>query len=83
MAERSTEEIEEILIREAANILSMDPATISANTPFHSLGMNSLAFVELLVVIEEMFDLRLMETDLRREDFQSAQSLALRIRTMK
>ena len=83
MAERSTEEIEEILIREVANILSMDPATISADTPFHSLGMNSLAFVELLVVIEEMLGLKLMETDLRREDFQSAQSLALRIRTMK
>jgi acyl carrier protein len=38
--------------------------------------MNSMAFVELLVVIEKVFGLKLMETDLTKEDFQTIRSLA-------
>jgi len=38
--------------------------------------MNSLAFVELLVVIEQTLDLRLMETEFRKEEFQTLASLA-------
>ena len=82
MAEMGVKAIEELLIREVASILSIDPPTVTIDTPFHSLGMSSLAFVELLVVIEEALDLKLMETDLRREDFQTVGSLALRISRM-
>ena len=53
------------------------------DSPFQSLGMNSLGFVELLVVIEKRFNLKLMETDLSRDDFQTIRSLALRISKMK
>jgi len=81
--ERSLAEIQEMLIAEAANILSADPTTISVDTAFDSLGMSSMAFVELLVVIESAFDVKLMETDLSRDDFQSIGSLALRISEMK
>ena len=83
MAEVSMREIEEILIAEVANILSIDRATISADTPLQSLGISSMAFVELLVVIENTFDLKLIETDLSREDFQTIRSLASRISSMK
>ena len=83
MAEVSMREIEEILIAEVANILSIDRATISVDTPLHSLGISSMAFVELLVVIENTFDLKLIETDLSREDFQTISSLATRISSMK
>jgi acyl carrier protein len=83
MVEVSMREIEEILITEVANILSIDRATISVDTPLHSLGITSTAFVELLVVIENTFDLKLIETDLSREDFQTIGSLALRISSMK
>ena len=83
MPERNLADIQETLIAEAANILSVDPATISADTAFASLGMSSMAFVELLVVIESTFGVKLMETDLSRDDFQSIGSLALRISEMK
>ena len=83
MPERNLADIQETLISEAANILSVDPATISADTAFASLGMSSMAFVELLVVIESTFGVKLMETDLSRDDFQSIGSLALRISQMK
>jgi acyl carrier protein len=83
MPEVSVREIEEILVTEVANILSIDRATVTVDAPFQSLGMSSMAFVELLVVIENTFDLNLMETDLSREDFQAISSLASRISNMK
>ncbi len=83
MSEVGVREIEEILITEVANILSIDRATVTVDAPFQSLGMSSMAFVELLVVIENTFELNLMETDLSREDFQAIGSLASRISNMK
>jgi acyl carrier protein len=82
MPEMSVERIEAVLIAEVANILSLDPETVTVDAPLHSLGMSSMAFVELLVVIEKTFDLKLMETDLTRDDFQAIGSLALRISGM-
>ena len=83
MPEPSLKEIEEILVTEAASILAVDPAVVGADAPFQSLGMNSLGFVELLVVIEKTFNLKLMETNLSKDDFQTIRSLALRISEMK
>ncbi|MCK4389425.1 MAG: hypothetical protein KAV83_04205 [Desulfobacterales bacterium] len=68
--------VEETLIREVAAILSVDPSTIAPDVPLHELGVDSLSFVELLVVIEKTFDLNLMESGLTKEDFQSIRSLA-------
>lgn len=82
MADTNVKKIEEMLIAEVANILAVEAGTVSVDTPFHALGMSSLAFVELLVVIEETLKLRLMETDLNRDDFQTIGSLALRISRM-
>ena len=83
MPEPSLKEIEEILVTEAASVLAVDPAVVGVDAPFQSLGMSSLGFVELLVVIEKTFDLKLMETDLSRDDFQTIRSLASRISKMK
>jgi acyl carrier protein len=83
MPETSVQEIEEKLIAEVATILSVDPATVAADSPFQSLGMDSMAFVELLVAIERVFGLQLMETDLSKEDFETVSALALRISRMR
>lgn len=82
MAEMSVTEIEELLTREVANILAIDSATVTLDAPLHTLGMSSMAFVELLVVIEKAFELRLMETDLTKDDFQTIRSLAVCISRM-
>ena len=83
MPEASLKEIEEILVTEAASILAVDAAVVGVDAPLQSLGMSSLSFVELLVVIEKTFDLKLMETDLSRDDFQTIHALALRISKMR
>ena len=82
MPEMSVKKIEELLLTEVANILLADPDTVTVDAPLHSLGMNSMAFVELLVVIEKVFGLKLMETDLTKEDFQTIRSLASCINRM-
>lgn len=69
------ENIEKILVKEIAAILSADPSKITQDTPLHALGLDSLRFVELLVVIEKMFNVKLMESGLTREDFQTIRSL--------
>ena len=74
------ENIEETLIREIATILSINPATIKPDSTLQALGIDSLSFVELLVFIEKKYNLKLMESRLTREDFQSIRSLASRIR---
>jgi acyl carrier protein len=83
MRETSVQEIEKVLTSEVADILSITRSDVVADAPLHTLGMTSMAFVELLVVIEKVFDLKLMETDLRKEDFQTIRSLASRISSMK
>jgi len=79
----SAKEIEEILVTEVTSILSMDRDGVSADAPLHTLGMDSMAFVELLVAIERNFNLKLMESNLTKEDFQTISSLALCIGKMK
>jgi acyl carrier protein len=82
MSQMSLKEIEDLLIREVATILSIDPASVAADAPLHTLGMSSMAFVELLVAIEQTFGLTLMETDLTKDDFQAIGSLARRVQRM-
>ena len=83
MPEKDVKRLEELLIAEIANILCIDAKTVSVDTPFRELGMTSLAFVEFLVVIEEALELKLMETDLKKKDFETVGSLALRITQMQ
>ena len=71
--------IEKRLRDEVATLLALDPESISCRSPLHSLGMDSLRFVELLVFIEGEYSLNLMESGLTKEDFQTIASLAARI----
>jgi len=70
---------EQTLIDEVAAILSKDPAAILPDTPLHELGIDSLSFVELLVFIEKKFNLKLLESGLTKEDFETIHSIASRI----
>ncbi len=76
---KSLAEVEGTLIREVAIILCKDPATVQADVSLPSLGLDSMGFVELLVVIEKAFNLRLIESGLTREDFETIHALATRI----
>ncbi len=69
-------EIEESLIQGIASILSRDASSIAPDIPFHKLGIDSLAFVEILVFIEKTFKLQLIESGLDKKDFGTVHSLA-------
>lgn len=79
MEDLSVKTVEETLVREIAAILRKAPADIGVSTPLPVLGLDSMGFVELLVVIEKKFKLRLMESGLTREDFETIHALASRI----
>ena len=69
-------EIENMLIREVASILTVSDDDVGVDVPLHDLGIDSLGFVELLVAVEKRFELKLIETGLTREDFETIRSLA-------
>lgn len=79
MVKESHKVIEESLIREVAAILSKDPGLIEPEMPLHEMGVDSLGFVELLVVIEKKFKIKLMESGLTRSDFRTIRSLSEKI----
>jgi acyl carrier protein len=68
--------IENKIIEELSIILNLSPADIDPEALLPELGLDSLLFVELLVFIESEFNLKLIETDLTREDFQTVRSIA-------
>lgn len=73
---RGLEEIRNALVNHLAVVLSVDASTIEASTPLDSLGVASMALVELFVFIEKEFGLELMSAGLVREDLESVDSLA-------
>lgn len=79
MDAHSVTDVEQILAREVATILCKEPAEIQTDASLPSLGLDSMGFVELLVVIEKTFALRLVESGLTREDFETIHALATRI----
>jgi acyl carrier protein len=74
--EITLKEIENKLIQEIASILSRDKSSLAIDTPLHELGIDSLEFVEILVFIENTFELQLIESNLTKKDFGTIHSLA-------
>ncbi len=79
MREITQQQVEEILALEVSSILGLDDEKAPVDEPLDALGMDSMAFVELLVAIEQQFQLKLMRNDMRREDLRSIRALAARI----
>ncbi|MGB5158874.1 acyl carrier protein [Desulfobacterium sp. N47] len=77
--ESNNKVIEEALIQEVAAILSKDKAAIDPKVALHEMGIDSLGFVELLVIMEKKFNIKLMESGLTRNDFKTIRSLSLKI----
>ena len=82
MSKMNIVDIEKTLIQEVAAILAVDSSTILSNAPLHTLGIDSFGFVELLVFIEKTFNLKLIESGLTKEDFQTLHLLASYISRM-
>jgi len=76
MGKMDIKEIEDILISEVATISASNADDVAVDASLHDLGIDSLGFVELLVAIEKRFELKLIESGLTREDFETIKSLA-------
>ncbi len=75
----NTQDIETALIREVAVILGIGPETVDPTRPIQDMGVDSMSFVELLIFIEKTFQLKLIQSGLKKEDFHTLQALARRI----
>jgi acyl carrier protein len=76
MSDMSFKTIEQKLVKQVAAILSVGANQVSPDAPLHTLGVDSLSFVELLVFIEKEFKIKLMESGMTRNDFRTIRSLA-------
>jgi len=72
----TVQDIEDKLVQGIASIANRDATTIAPGKPFHELGIDSLGFVEILVFIEKTFQLKLIASDLTKQDFETIHSVA-------
>lgn len=73
----TVQEIEKELIQGIASIKNVEASEIDPEGTFHDMGIDSLGFVEILVLIEKTFKLQLIASDLTKQDFESIHRLAL------
>ena len=72
----SDQSVQQQLVRRVADILSVDPAVVDAKAPLHTLGLDSLRLVEIMVFVEKQFGIDLMDSNLMREDIHTIEALA-------
>lgn len=72
----TVQEIENTLIKGIAIISNQDASAVAPDKPFHEQGIDSLGFVEILVLIEKTFDLPLIASDLTKKELETIHSLA-------
>lgn len=64
------------LTRQIAGILSVEPSSVDVDAPLHTLGLDSMRMVEIIVYIEKQFGVDLMGSGLKKEDVASVSALA-------
>ena len=74
-----TAEIQAFLKHEAALILRMKESEVNENASLDELGINSMAFVELLIAIENKFGVQLIQAGITKADLSSLKTFAQRI----
>jgi len=77
------ETIQTELTQRIADILSVEPDAVDAEAPLHTLGVDSMRMVEMLVFIEKQYGVDLMAAGLKREDVASVAALARSVESRK
>ncbi|HSW58904.1 MAG TPA: acyl carrier protein [Dehalococcoidales bacterium] len=65
MAVDRTLEVEEVLRKSIARITRKEKVTITPTTTFKDLGADSLDVVQVMVALEEAFDIELVDEELK------------------
>jgi acyl carrier protein len=80
MAERQNiEEVQKQLAEEIRTMLSLKAGAVLPDTALAPLGIDSLRFVSLLIIIEQKFGVSLMKVGLKPEDMKSVRTLSAAI----
>jgi acyl carrier protein len=70
------EKIQQELATQIAGILSVEADAVDVNAPLHTLGLDSMRMVEIIVFIETNYGVDLMGSGLKREEVASIAALA-------
>lgn len=75
--------VQQQLVSRVAGILSVDENIVDVSAPLHTLGLDSMRMVEMLVFVEQQFGIDLMDSNLTREDIHTIEALARTIEGRK
>jgi len=70
------ETIQKELTQQIAGILSVESAAVDIEAPLHTLGLDSMRMVEIIVFVETRYGVDLMGSGLKQEDVASISALA-------
>lgn len=65
------QDVTNLLVAEVAELLHRPASGIAPDRPLHELGLDSMAFVELMVFIEKRFGVNPLEADIGQEDIET------------
>ena len=68
--------IQNELTKQVAGILSVEPNPVDVEAPLHTLGLDSMRMVEIIVFVETHYGVDLMGSGLKREEVASIAALA-------
>lgn len=77
------EEIQKELTGQMARMLNIEESAIDVEAPLHTLGLDSMRMVEMIVYIEQTFGIDLMGSGLKKEDVASVNALAATVNRLK
>ena len=80
MKETSVEEIVKSLRKEISVITSHDVSKIDPEGSLASNGINSMGFIELLLAVERLWNVKLVDAGLTMADVRTVNALAGRVR---
>jgi acyl carrier protein len=72
----SSQSVQQPIVSRVASILSVDESAVDVKVPLHTLGLDSMRLVEILVFVEKQFGIDLMDSNLTREDIHTIEALA-------
>ncbi|MCU0856881.1 MAG: acyl carrier protein [Pontiellaceae bacterium] len=75
--------VQQQLTGRVAGILGVAADAVDVSAPLHTLGLDSMRLVEMLVFVEQQFNIDLMDEALSREDIHTIEALARTIERRK
>ncbi len=72
----TNQSVQQQLVQRVASILSVNSDVVDAKAPLHTLGLDSMRLVEILVFVEKQFGIDLMDSNLTRENIYTIEALA-------